>query len=218
MANLRSNGPYIWTTTLSKLLTGESSCEWAAWFKARHDGGSWAKQPSDFDQTQWLLNHTALLNERRREWEERGYNVLTESQNSFNLRGKTAVLAGKPDLVARKGDEVVVIDAKTGRPSPSHDVQVMLYQYALPRVLERYKGLNIAGQVAYRDHVVEVPAETVDDRFVRELGSLIRRLASETPARRVPSAGECRFCEITSADCPARVEGSSVEVGETRDF
>lgn len=216
MASLRNGGPYIWTTTLSKLLTGESFCEWAAWFKARHESGSWTRRRSDFDTTKWLLNHTALLNEQRQEWEQRGHEVFIEGQNAFTLRGRCATLGGRPDLVARKGDEVVVVDAKTGRPGPSHAVQVMVYLYSLPRALGRYNGLSIAGQVVYQDHQVEVPA--VDEAFVRELGSLIQRLASKTPARRVPSLGECRYCEITAADCPVRVEQELVEVGETGDF
>ena len=218
MVNLRSNGPYVWTTWLPRLLSGDSSCEWAGWFKARHDGSTWAKRLSGFDQTRWLLNHTALMGEQRREWEDRGYTVLTEGQNSFNLRGKIAVLAGKPDLVARKGDEVVVIDAKTGKPGPAHAIQVMIYQYALPKALERYRGLVLTGQVAYPDHRVEVPAAAVDGEFVQRVGRLITRLAAETPARQVPSPGECQYCEITAADCPARAEESPVEEGLTEDF
>ena len=216
MANLRNGGPYIWATALPKLLTGESSCEWAAWFKARHESGSWSRRPSDFDQAAWLLAHTALLGEERQRWEERGYEVFIEGQNKFALRGRCATLAGKPDLVARRGDAITVVDAKTGKPGPSHAVQVMVYLYSLPRALTQYRGLTLTGQVAYQDHQVEVPA--VDEAFVRELGSLIQRLASETPARRVQSAAECRFCEITAADCAARVEEELVEVGETGDF
>ena len=174
--------------------------------------------PSDFDQTSWLMNHTALLNQQRQRWEEQGYTVLTEGQNSFNLRGSSAVLAGKPDLVARRRDQVTVIDAKTGRPSPAHATQVMLYMYALPRALERYRGLSIAGQVAYPDHVVDIPPETVAGKFVENLGGLMRRLASETPARRVPSPRECRFCEITPAGCPERVAEGAPEEGVTDDF
>ena len=37
-------------------------------------------------------------------------------------------------------------------------------------------------------------------------------------ARRVPSAAECRFCEITAADCGARVEEELVGEGVTEDF
>ena len=48
-----------------KLLSGESACEWESWFKAHHDGNSWARMPSGFDVTQWLMNHTALLNQSR---------------------------------------------------------------------------------------------------------------------------------------------------------
>ena len=78
--------------------------------------------------------------------------------------------------------------------------------YALPRALERYRGLIIAGQVAYPDHVVDIPTEAVDASFVENLGGLIRRLASQMPARRVPSPADYRFCEITPVDCPARAD------------
>ena len=218
MAQYRATGPYVWVTWLPRLLSGESSCEWASWFKAQHEGWSWSRMPSDFDQTGWLMNHTSLLNRQRQRWEAQGYTVLTEGQNSFNLRGSSAVLAGKPDLVAMRRDQVIVIDAKTGRPSPAHAAQVMIYMYALPRSLERYKGLSIAGQVAYPDHVVDIPPEAVDRRFVENLGGLMRRLASEMSARRVPSPGECRFCEITPADCHERAEEGSPEEGLTGDF
>ena len=90
--------------------------------------------------------------------------------------------------------------------------------YALPRALERYKGLSIAGQVAYPEHVVDIPAGTVDGRFVENLGGLIRRLASQMPARRVPSPAECRFCEITASDCPERAGEVPSEEGTTDDF
>ena len=218
MAQLRANGPYIWVTWLPKLLSGLNSCEWASWFKAQHYSDSWARMPSDFDLSKWLTAHTALLNESRVTWERKGYSALTEGQNHFNLRGNSAVLAGKPDLVARKGDGVKIIDAKTGRPSPADALQVMIYMYALPRALERYRGLKLTGQVVYSDHVVNIPAEAVDEAFVRNMGQLITRLASEMPARRVPSPGECRFCEITPADCPERAEESPPEEGTTDDF
>ena len=38
---LRQDGPYIWVTWLTKLLVGENSCEWSAWFRAQHEGWSW---------------------------------------------------------------------------------------------------------------------------------------------------------------------------------
>ena len=55
--------PYIWTTWLPKLLTGDNSCEWAVWLKAHYQ--DWAKMTSDFNQADWLVKHTALLNEKK---------------------------------------------------------------------------------------------------------------------------------------------------------
>ena len=79
-------------------------------------------------------------------------------------------------------------------------------------------GLSLAGQVAYPDRVVDIPADAVDGRFVENLRGLIRRLSSQMAARRVPSPGECQFCEITPADCPERADQGPPGEGTTGDF
>ena len=167
-----------------------------------------------------MLNHTALLNRRRADWEVGGYSVNTEGQNRFHLHGRSATLAGKPDLIAQRedGDEAVIVGEKTGQESASHIVQVMIYLYAVPKALEKYRNLKPKGQVTYRDHTVRIPAEAVDDQFVQNLGALIRRLSADKPARRVPSPQECRFCDISAADCPKRVDEPTLHQGETLDF
>ena len=218
MAKLRSSGPYIWVTWLTRLLVGENSCEWAAWFRAQHEGWSWAKAPSGFDLVGWQLAHTAGVNECRAEWEERGYKVLTENQNSFALRGRTATLGGKPDLVALRGEYGTIIDVKTGSPSPAHSVQVMLYMYAVPRAMGRHHGVAFDGVVAYGDHEVVIPATAVDETFIGNLSRLVRRLSAAESARRVPSPRECGFCDISSADCPERAAEDAVAEGVTEDF
>ena len=167
------------------------------------------RTPCDFNQAQWMLNHTAFLNERITNWEVGGYSVEVEGQNSFQLRGKSATLAGKPDLITRRDEEAVIVDAKTGQDSPSHVVQVMIYLYAIPRALERYRSLKLRGQATYLDHTVRIPAEAVDDQFIQNLGALIRRLAADKPPARVPSRPECRFCDISALDCPDRVDGDA---------
>ena len=209
--------PYMWTTWLARLLAGEASCEWASWFRSHYQ--DWAKPPSDFDQAQWMLEHTGPGQPGKGEAGKKlGYTVYTEAQNAFRLRGRFATLAGKPDLIAVKGQDVVIIDAKTGKPSPSHAAQVRIYMYALPEALEQFRGVEFRGHVVYPDANVGIPASAVDKRFTENLGSLIRRLASETPARRVPSAQECAFCDITKADCPERMEGIVPGEATTDDF
>ena len=165
-----------------------------------------------------MLEHTALVNQARESREKLGYTVYTEAQNAFRLRGKFATLAGKPDLIAVKGQDVVIIDAKTGKPSPAHAVQVLIYMYAVPKSLGQYRGVEFRGHVVYPDAQVGIPVSGVDEKFTERLGSLIRRLAAETPARRVPSTQECRFCDITKADCPERVEAEPREEEITDDF
>ena len=216
MARTREH-PYIWATWLARLLAGESSCEWAGWFRAHYQ--DWTKPPSEFDSAKWMMDHTALVNEARASREKLGYEVFTEDQNFFRLQGATATLAGKPDLIAVKGNDLVIADAKTGKPSPHHAVQVLTYMYAVPRALEQFRGMEFRGHVIYPDGKnVGIPVSGLDRKFIDRLGSLIRRLADEKPARRVPSASECRFCDITAADCPERVETETRQEGTTDDF
>ena len=82
----------------------------------------------------------------------------------------------------------------------------MIYLYALPRTLPQYRNVQLAGEIAYPTHTVEVPEVGRQDGFARNLASLIRRLASDAPPQRTPSAHECRFCDISSADCPERAD------------
>ena len=218
MAKLRRNGPYFWVTWLTRLLVGEISCEWSSWFRAQHESWSWDKVRSSFDQVGWQLAHTAAINETRRQWEEMGFSVKTENQNSFALIGKVAALGGKPDLIGLRGDTATIIDVKTGKPSPSHAVQVMVYMYAVPKAIDEYRGLSFDGMIAYADHQVHIPASAVDEAFIKNLSRIVLRLSSAEPARRVPSARECGFCDISSADCPERAAEGDVAEGVTDDF
>ena len=209
--------PYIWTTWLPKLLTGDNFCECAVWLKAHFQ--EWDRVPSDFSQADWLVKHTALLNEQKAQWEEPGYDVHVEGQNAFRLRGKAATLAGRPDLVVDRFDDTLIIDVKTGREQAWHVVQVMIYMYALPSAFPQYRNVRLTGEVAYPTHTVEVPTVSRDGKFAQNLATVIRRLASDTPPTRTPSAHECRFCDISSVECPERVEdGNQPADGITDEF
>ena len=213
----RREHPYIWTTWLPRLLTGENSCEWAVWFKAHYQ--DWTKPPSDFDQAEWLMRHTALLNQQRQEWQSDRRTILVEGQNAFQLRGKSATLAGRPDLVVLNERDATIIDVKTGREQPWHKVQVMIYQYALPLAMTQYRNVRIGGEVVYPSHRVRISRGALPGQFIDQLGSTIRRLAAPNPPKPTPSFQECRFCDITAADCPARVDQPNEVLQErTSDF
>ena len=93
----------------------------------------------------------------------------------------------------------------------------MIYLCAVPKVIDRYRGVRLARQVVHPHRIVEVPADAVDNAFTATLSSLIRRFASGTPATRILSSRECGFCDITAADCPDRVDDdlSSVQTSTT---
>ena len=54
------------------------------------------QNPSEFNQAERMLNHTALLNKRKANWKHGGFDVNIEGQNSFELRGRSATLAASP--------------------------------------------------------------------------------------------------------------------------
>ena len=110
------------------------------------------------------------------------------------------------------------MDVTAGRPSPSHIAQVMVYMYVVPKALRQYKGVRFDGQMVYPDHVVDIPAESVSPEFVANLGMLLRRISEDEPAVRVPSLADCRFYDVTSADCPNRADKSAEDEDETSDF
>jgi hypothetical protein len=215
MAILRES-PYIWVTWLTKLLVGENSCEWAAWFKAHYT--EYTKIPNTFDQTYWQLQHTTLLNELRTRFEKEGKIVLSENQNSFTLRGSTAALGGRPDLIAKSGNVGVICDVKTGKPSPSHSVQVMVYMYGVPRVLRQYQGVSFDGLVVYKDHEVSIPSSAIDETFIKNLAQLIRRVSAREPARKASSPMECGFCDVGHAACLERASEDKIQEASTGDF
>ena len=73
----------------------------------------------------------------------------------------------------------------------------MIYMYALPKAMPEYRDAKFSGEIVYNDHTHRVPQGGIDQGFIRNLGSLIRRIAAPEPPVRVPSAQECRFCDIS---------------------
>ena len=207
MPALRETGPYVYPTWLPKLLAGLDRCEWKTWFQVQHDGRTWEKLDSDFNLARYNIEHTELLRLCTEEYEQRGYTVTVERQNDFRLRLEGATISGRPDLVASRDDETIIVDVKAAKPNPSHEIQVMLYMAWLPLADRRYQDSRLQGQVYYaEDQGIDIPASAVDHRFREITAGLISRLASKTPARKAPSTGECRFCPISSQYCPERTE------------
>lgn len=144
----------------------------------------------------------------------RGLTVYIQDQNSFTLIGETGIeVAGKPDIVAIRGKEAYVEDCKTGSPRHSDHLQVLLYMLALPHVEGPWKGLKIEGRIVYDHSIVDVPSSKIDAELKDLFRKTVQTLGGPTPARKVPSRSECRYCDISQADCPERIEIVSPAIG-----
>jgi len=200
----RRNEPYIWVTWLTKLLAGESTCEWSAWFRAHHT--DYDKLPIDFDLARWTVEHNELVNSRREELVDEGYQVFVEDENAFRRIGQTGiVVSGKPDILAIRDGIGVVEDCKTGRPRTSDQLQVLVYMLLLPVKNPRCTGVSLSGRLVYRRSSVEVPASGLDDDFRRRFVELVRKVGGQSPLPKHPAWSECRWCDIGPADCLYRV-------------
>lgn len=206
MATRRNGKPYIWVTHLAKALGG-AKCLWAAWFKAHYKYDKFEEQASDLQK--WNRDHERLMTARRRDLEADGWTCYVEDDTAFQLEGATAIVAGKMDLVAIKGDRVLVIDGKTGRERESDVWQVLLYLYALPKSgLKNRPDLptaNIEGEVFYRGGSVDLSSAELTPERIAKIVEVVKAIGSDTPPAKHPSRDECRFCSIGPADCPERV-------------
>lgn len=199
----RSN-PFIWVSWLSKLMAGEKQCEWASWFRSHY---VWEKVPSGLDLAKWTADHAQLLRARKAALEAEGFTVYAEDQNSFTLVGQAGIeVSGKPDLVAIRGSEAYVEDCKTGTPRHSDHFQVMVYMLALPHAAGPWKGRKLDGRIIYGGTVVDVPASKIDADLKELFRKTVLTIGGPEPARKAPSWGECRYCDISHADCPERID------------
>jgi len=141
--------------------------------------------------------------------------VTVERQNKLTYRLPGATIGGQPDLLAVSpdGQKVTVWEAKTGKPRESDKAQCMIYMYLLPRAIPEFKDKIIEGVVVYRDRRITISAESVtDEDFELNLLYWIEVLASNTAPPTIPSATECRFCDMASSECPDRVEWGDEDV------
>ncbi len=205
---------YIWVTWITGLLAADKHCEWAAWFRAHYQG--YAKVPSDFDLAAWKAAHGDMVRKRAEELRAAGYGVYVEDQNKFSLKGRAATLGGVADLVAVREGDGLVIDCKSGQRRDSDAFQVLTYMLALPLTHQACRGVRLGGEVQYRDSRLAIAPEKLTGELKGLILRTIESVGGEAPLPRVPSLSECRFCDITAADCPERIEEAQrVEVVET---
>jgi len=66
--------------------------------------------------------------------------------------------------------------------------------------------LEVAGEIQYREFSVPIPAVKLTGQLKRQIRAMIETVGGDEEPPRVPSAGECRFCDLCAPDCPDRVD------------
>lgn len=90
--------------------------------------------------------------------------------------------------------------------------------WATPQADPRFKQVVFTGLLCYADSKIAIQTPAVNEAFVTSVTGLIKRVAGMQQARKVPSAVECRYCDITHLHCPDRQAGDEQVEGETDDF
>lgn len=201
MATKRFGKPYIYVTWLAQLLGGRQ-CLWSAWFKAHFKYEKFEEMA--FDLVKWNRDHNRMMAARVKELRAEGWTVTTEDQNSFKLEGASAVVAGKPDIVATKDDQILVVDGKTGKRKDADIWQVFLYLFAIPKSRPDLKGM-LSGEVQYRDETFTVTPDELTPQRMDDILGLIKVISADQAPAKAPSRDECKRCNIGSKDCPQRI-------------
>jgi len=187
-------------------MSGETSCYWALWFKSNFI--NYEKIPDDPELIKWRITHTRILDELRKERLAVGEKIFIEEGNRFSIEvGPGIFVEGKPDLVAISENDATIYDCKVGEQKASHQVQLMIYMYAMAHCLNKYPNLNVKGCLRYNQgNEVEIPNRLIDENFIKDLKYFAGILSAESPPGTAPSKNECRYCNITKRDCPGRLD------------
>ena len=206
----RRDTPRTQITGLSKLMAGDNACLFRPWFKSWHHSYKRLSGGGEGLAT-WQARHSLAVHELADRLEREGCEVFIEDQNWFDTRSSASgsILTGKPDVIALHPDgSATVYDVKTGQPRPSDEIQVKLYVLLLPRSdHSRWKGVSMDGAVVYSNGTdVRVGAGDITAEFREQVAAFMTRIVAHGPARAVPSARECNWCELSREYCPERIE------------
>jgi CRISPR/Cas system-associated exonuclease Cas4 (RecB family) len=185
---------------LARIVSGDLECLFQTWRLIR--GQLSAQAHNNFDVVAWRVDHTRLLTQTLEMLKESGSRLRRALRLEFRLPRSGLVVRCNPDLVAEEDDLVTVIDCKTGKQQPSDQVQIWIYQIALSFV-KPFAGRPSRGILVYSDCQVAAPSPPAD--LLEILEEFAEILSSPTPPSSAPGTS-CRFCPLTSLDCPDRVE------------
>lgn len=141
-----------------------------------------------------------MLNDLRTRLLSEGYSPRSEYQVWCRAPSHSTVISGKIDCFVVTDQELRAYDCKTGQERSHDKLQLMIYFYALANE-QSFPGKTRRGFLLYKDLTQEL-AE-LPDNFESNLDYFVDLLEDRNPLPRDPG-DSCRFCNISSWDCPDR--------------
>lgn len=208
MASTKRSGlPEFWTTTIAKALSGDQPCLLAAWLSGHYRLDK-RQRENGAELAIWKTNHTAQLQAHVEKMKAEGWKCSVE--RFFKVTGQAAIISGKADLVVQQTDKRPrIIDIKSGTPRESDVLQVMIEMVMIPHAWNS-PGMIFDGEVVYDTHTVAItPAQA--DQVKPRIFAMLKHLGLSRPPDAAPSSSACRFCDVSSADCPDREDADDSE-------
>jgi hypothetical protein len=85
--------PYIWVTWMTKLISGDASCDFSLWFRARH---KYEKLSPGFELTRWTHEHDELV--RSRASDLKAVHLTPTLEKGMTVQGRSSTVSGRPDI------------------------------------------------------------------------------------------------------------------------
>lgn len=201
MASVPRDGlPEFWCTKIAKVLVGDQPCLLEPWLSGHYKLEKRKRDDSGF-LVKWKADHSALLQETTRLRAADGWDCRVES--FFKVKGQTAILTGKTDLILQKANfRPCIVDVKTGTPKDSDTAQVLIEMIAIPMAWES-PSMIFNGEVVYVDHTVKLTPDQAE-AIKPKVFALLKHLGMARRPDASPSQGACRFCDVTDAECQQR--------------
>jgi hypothetical protein len=80
------------------------------------------------------------------------------------------------------------------------------------------KDLTLNGRVVYQDSTVDIPASKLDQEFRDRFKRMVHAVGGVDVLKKVPSWGECRWCDIPKSECPERIDSRPTATAEDHDL
>lgn len=189
------SAPTVWVTWLAKVLADPSQCRLPAWTLTRY-----SIIKDDSYTGDWAVKHAAIIERVQARLAAKGRpssverEVLIVSRTGLPITGSIDVWA--PATTAQLA---VAIDAKTGRHSPAHRIQVSIYQLMAAGMGLSPPGDPAAGMLCYPQRDVWIKPEEASPLLAERLGALMEVIAGDRPPEPAPSKNNCRFCALREA-------------------